>query len=163
HKNDPRLLLAFKKVLAEFPGLCLLLIGARDYGSPEIKKKIEELGLEDNVMMLGWLPFEDIPLIYSASSLLVFPSLHEGFGIPVIEAMACGVPVVCSDIEPLIEVAGGAAKLVDPENEDAIAGGIKKVLQDPELRSQLIQKGLKRAQEFTWDKTARETLSLLYL
>ncbi len=162
HKNYMRLLIAFKEVVAEYPDLCLVLIGTREYGSPEIVKKIAELNLEENVIMLGWLPYEDIPLIYSASSLLVFPSLHEGFGLPVIEAMASGVPVVCSDIEPLIEIAGGAAELVDPFSEEAIALGIKKVLQDSELRSILIQKGLKRAQDFTWEKTAMKTLSLLY-
>jgi len=149
HKNYQRLLSAFKEVITEYPDLCLVLIGSRDYGSPKIKGHIQELGLEANVSMLGWLPFEDIPLIYSASSMLIFPSLHEGFGIPVIEAMACGVPVVCSDIEPLIEVAGGAALLVDPKSEEAIAEGIKRVLADSELRSCLIQRGLKRALDFT--------------
>ncbi|MFQ5480961.1 MAG: glycosyltransferase family 4 protein [Thermodesulfobacteriota bacterium] len=162
HKNYERLLLAFKAVLAEYPELCLVLIGARDYGSPEITSKITKLGLESNVIMLGWLPYEDIPIIYSASSLLVFPSLHEGFGLPIIEAMACGLPVVCSDIEPLIEIAGDAAELVDPKSEEAIAEGIKNVLCKTGLRGRLIQKGLKRAQDFTWEKTAMKTLSLLY-
>ncbi len=162
HKNYQRLLSAFKEVISEYPDLYLVLIGARDYGSPEIKAKIAELGIEANVSMLGWLPFEDIPLIYSASSMLIFPSLHEGFGIPVVEAMACGVPVVCSDIEPLIEVSGGAALLVDPLSEEAITEGIKTVLEDGELRSRLIQRGLKRALDFTWEKTALHTLSLLY-
>ena len=104
HKNYERLLQAFKIVKASHKDLKLVLIGARDYGHDVIKKKIEELGLEGEVVFLGWLPFEDIPVIYSAADLFVFPSLHEGFGIPVLEAMACGVPVVCSDIEPLDEV-----------------------------------------------------------
>jgi glycosyltransferase involved in cell wall biosynthesis len=112
--------------------------------------------------MLDWLPFVDIPLIYSASSMLVFPSLHEGFGLPIIEAMACGVPVVCSDLEPMIEVAGGAARLVDPRSEASIAGGIKKVLSDQDLRRSLVQQGLRRAKDFTWEKTAMKTLSFLY-
>lgn len=162
HKNYKRLLLAFRAVLKDSPGLGLVLIGARDYGAPEIKERIAELGLGANVMMLDWLPFEDIPLIYSASALLVFPSLHEGFGLPIIEAMACGVPVVCSNREPMREVAGGAAMLVDPMSENAIAEGIKKVLNDAELRRDLVQRGLKRATAFSWQKTAMKTLSLLY-
>jgi len=162
HKNYGRLLGAFKMVLKDYPGLSLVLIGARDYGAPVIREKIEKLGIADNVMMLNWLPFEDIPLIYSASSLLVFPSLHEGFGLPIIEAMACGVPVVCSNMEPMIEVAGGAARLVDPKSEASIAGGIKKVLGDTDLRRSLVQQGLRRAKDFTWEKTAMKTLSLLY-
>ncbi len=161
HKNYMRLLPAFKEVLQRDPSIKLVLTGARDYGAPEVRAKIRELGLEEDVFMLDWLPFEDIPLIYSASTMLVFPSLHEGFGLPIIEAMACGVPVVCSDMEPMREVAGGAALLVDPMDEKAIAGGILKVLTDGELRRGLIQKGLKRAQDFSWEKTARKTLSIL--
>jgi len=162
HKNYRRLLPAFREVLKTDPGVRLVLTGARDYGEAEIKARIRELGLEKDVVMLGWLPFEDIPLLYSASTMLVFPSLHEGFGLPIIEAMACGVPVVCSDIEPMREVAGGAALLVDPMSEEAIAGGMIKALADADLRRRLIQKGLKRAQDFTWEKTAKKTLAILY-
>ncbi len=162
HKNYTRLLPAFKEVLKDDPAVKLVLTGARDYGAEEVREKIRDLGLAKDVIMLDWLPFEDIPLIYSASSMLVFPSLHEGFGLPIIEAMACGVPVVCSDLEPMREVAGGAALLVDPLDEKSIAGGIKRVLSDGDLRRGLIQRGLKRAREFSWEKTAMKTLTLLY-
>jgi len=162
HKNYTRLLPAFKEVLKADPGVKLVLTGARDYGAEEIKARIRELGLEKDVVMLDWLPFEDIPLVYSASIMLVFPSLHEGFGLPIIEAMACGVPVVCSGLEPMREVAGGAALLVDPMSEKAIAEGILKVLSDEEFRRGLVQKGLKRAKDFSWKKTAMKTLTLLY-
>ena len=136
----------------------LVLIGARSSGFDIIKKKIEELGLIDEVVFLGWLPFEDIPAIYSAADLFVFPSLHEGFGIPVLEAMACGVPVVCSGIEPLDEVAGDAARLVDPLSVESLAEGMSEVLGDRALREALVEKGLERASSFSWEKTAKDTL-----
>jgi len=113
------------------------------------------------VVFLGWLPFEDIPAIYSAASLFVFPSLHEGFGIPVLEAFASGVPVVCSKIEPLDEVAGDAALFIDPLSVEAIAEGILKVLGDRQLRDKLVAKGLKRAGEFSWERMASQALSFI--
>ncbi|HXI09315.1 MAG TPA: glycosyltransferase family 1 protein [Thermodesulfobacteriota bacterium] len=161
HKNYQRLLEAFKTVKGTLKDMKLVLIGARDYGHDAIAAKIGELGLADDVMFLGWLPFEDIPLIYAASKLFVFPSLHEGFGIPVVEAFACGVPVVCSGIEPLVEVAGGAALLVDPTSVDEIASGIIRAVTDASLRERLVRDGLKRASEFSWEKTAEATLSFL--
>lgn len=162
HKNYERLLEAFKAVKARKPGLKLVLIGARDYGHDAIKRKIAGLGLAEDVVFLGWLPFEDIPAIYSAASLFVFPSLHEGFGIPVLEAMACGVPVVCSGIEPLDEVAGDAARMVDPKDAGSIAEGMLDVLTDRALRARLIEAGLRRAASFSWEKTAKDTLKAIY-
>jgi glycosyltransferase involved in cell wall biosynthesis len=161
HKNYQRLLRAFKAVKEAQKDIKLVLIGARDYGFDEIEKTIAELGLAGEVVFLGWLPFDDIPVIYSGAELFVFPSLHEGFGIPVVEAFACGVPVVCSGIEPLIEVAGGAARLVDPLSVDDMAEGMLKVLTDSGLRDSLVRDGLKRAAAFSWEKTARDTLSIM--
>ncbi len=158
HKNYERLLEAFSEVKAADAGIKLVLIGARSYGHDVIAAKIDELGLKEDVVFLGWLPFEDIPLIYSACELFVFPSLHEGFGIPVLEAMAAGVPVVCSGIEVLSEVAGDAALFVDALDTGSIARGMLKVLQDRVLREGLVKKGLKRAAMFSWEKTAADTL-----
>lgn len=161
HKNYERLLQAFKIVKTRHKDLKLVLIGARDYGHDIIKKKIEELGLTGQVVFLGWLPFEDIPVIYSAADLFVFPSLHEGFGIPVLEAMASGVPVVCSNIEPLDEVAGGAARLVDPIDAESIAEGMRDVLENRGLRDRLVKDGFERAAMFSWEKTAKDTLKAI--
>ncbi len=161
HKNHERLLRAFKELLESDGQIKLVLAGARDYGQEVIAAKIRELGLDGSVRFLGWLPFEDIPLIYSASSLLVFPSLHEGFGIPLLEAMACGVPVVCSGIEPLTEVAGDAAFFIDPLDVHDISSGMLKVLNDADLRARLREQGFKRAAGFGWEKTAGETLAVL--
>lgn len=161
HKNYERLLEAFKIVKEGRKELKLVLIGARDYGHEAIKKKIAGLGLTDDVVFLGWLPFEDIPVIYSAADLFVFPSLHEGFGIPILEAMACGVPVVCSDIEPLDEVAGNAARMVDPKEVSSIAEGMVDVLNDKALREKLVKAGVKRAASFSWEKTAKDTMKAI--
>ena len=161
HKNYERLLCAFAEVRRKMPDIKLVLIGARDYGHEAISARIESLGLSDSVLFLGWLPFEEIPVIYSAASLFVFPSLHEGFGIPVLEAFASGTPVVCSRIEPLDEVAGDAALFVDPLSADAIAEGILRVLGDSQLKDALRAKGLKRAGEFSWERTASRTLSFI--
>lgn len=162
HKNYERLLSAFKLVKERDESVKLVLIGARDYGQDAVVKKIEALGLKGEVVFLGWLPFEDIPLIYSAAELFCFPSLHEGFGIPVLEAMACGVPVVCSNIEPLDEVAGDAACLVNPLDERDMAEGMLKVLGDKGLREKLVRDGLERAEGFSWKKTALDTLAAVY-
>ncbi len=161
HKNYERLLNAFLEVRASEPGVKLLLAGAREHGAGEIKEKIESLGLGNDVVLLGWLPFEDIPLLYSAASLLAFPSLHEGFGIPVVEAMASGVPVVCSSIEVLKEVAADAALFVDPLLPQDIARGMLRVLRDKALREDIIKKGINRAAQFSWENTAGITLKAI--
>jgi glycosyltransferase involved in cell wall biosynthesis len=180
HKNYERLLEAYKKVRdagstrgagssrgadstrGQGEGVKLVLIGARDYGHGVIAEKISELGLEADVLFLGWLPFEDVASIYSAATAFVFPSLHEGFGLPVLEAFASGVPVVCSKIAPVTEVAGDAALLVDPLSVDAIAKGISRVLTEDGLRKRLVSAGLARAAAFSWEKTALGTIKTFY-
>lgn len=161
HKNHERLLRAFREIKKELPRRKLVLTGAWETGFGKMTAAISELDLKDDVMMLGWVPFEDIPLIYRGAELFVYPTLHEGFGLPVLEAMASGVPVVCSRIEPLTEVAGDAALFVDPYDHSDIARGILTVLQEAALRTKLIEKGLRRSGEFTWEKTARQTLEIL--
>lgn len=161
HKNYVRLLSAFNAVRAQYPDVKLVLIGARDYGMGAIEKRINELGLADSVLFSGWLPLEDLPAVYSGAEIFVFPSLYEGFGMPVLEAFACGAPVVCSNIAPMTEVAAGAALYVDPFDERDIARGIIEVLKDGGLRERLRQGGLCRAEEFSWVKTAAQTLDVL--
>jgi len=161
HKNHKRLLEAFKKVKEEVQDIKLVLTGTRDYGYEVIEKSIKEFGLDDDVLFLGWLSHDDVPLIYNAANVLVFPSLHEGFGMPVIEAMASGVPVICSGIPPLKEITDSAAIFVDPFDPRDIARGILSVLTDNKLRERLIEDGLERAGMFTWEKTALSTLSVI--
>jgi glycosyltransferase involved in cell wall biosynthesis len=161
HKNHERLLKALKEVKRENPELKLVLTGAWESGHEKIVSVISDLDLQQDVILLGWIPSEDIPEIYRGAEVFVYPTLHEGFGLPVLEAMASGVPVVCSHIEPLIEVAENAALYIDPGDYLDIARGISTVLKDDAQRAQLIGKGLMRAKDFTWEKTARTTLDLL--
>ena len=161
HKNHERLFQAFRQVRDRIPGLKLVLTGARDKGGETLLRKIQMMGLGQDVLLLGWLPFEDVPSIYRASEAFVFPTLHEGFGLPVLEAMACGIPVVCSKIEPLLEVAGDAALFVDPLSPEEIAAAVIKVVTDAPTREHLIGKGLARSNEFTWEATAKKTLAFL--
>jgi glycosyltransferase involved in cell wall biosynthesis len=161
HKNHERLFLAFQHVVKKVPGMKLVLIGARDKGADALGSKVVNLGLSRDVILLGWLPFEDVPAIYRASEAFIYPTLHEGFGLPLIEAMACGVPVACSGIEPLREIAGEAALFFDPFSPDEIAAAIIKAVTDRPNRQDLIRKGLARANEFTWERTARKTLDFI--
>ena len=161
HKNHERLLHAFRSVREQVPEMKLVLIGARDKGETALIRHIRALGLEQAVLLLGWLPFEDVPSIYRASEAFVFPTLHEGFGLPIIEAMACGVPVVCSNREPLLEVAGDAALFVDPLSPAEIAKAVISVVTDMPIRQHLISKGLVRSSAFTWEATAKKTLAFL--
>jgi glycosyltransferase involved in cell wall biosynthesis len=161
HKNHERLLKAFQEIKGTMPGRKLVLTGAWETGYDRTFAIISALGLQKDVVMLGWVPFEDIPLIYRGAELFVYPSLHEGFGLPLLEAMASGIPVVCSRVEPLTEVAGDAAVLVDPYDHSDIARGILSIWRDKTLRMKLIEAGLERARTFTWDRTATKTLDFL--
>jgi glycosyltransferase involved in cell wall biosynthesis len=125
-----------------------------------VAEKVAQLGLQEQVTFTGYVPDEDLPALYNAAELFVFPSLYEGFGLPVLEAMACGAPVVTSNTSSLPEVAGDAAILVDPYDVNAIAQAMRQVLEDPALAEALRQKGLERAKLFTWEKTARQTIAV---
>jgi glycosyltransferase involved in cell wall biosynthesis len=159
-KNVPRLLQAFAEVRREIPHT-LVLAGAQRKNYNEEVRAIGELGLTDRIAMPGWIPHEDLPAVYSLAELFVFPSLHEGFGIPLIEAMACGCPIVAANTGSVPEVVDQATYLVDPMSPQHIAAGIRRVLGDGTLRADLSAKGLERAQVFSWDKTARQVLGVL--
>jgi glycosyltransferase involved in cell wall biosynthesis len=116
--------------------------------------------LSDNTILTGWVPGKDLPVFYNLADLFVFPSLYEGFGIPLLEAMASGCPVITSDRGATREIAGEAAMLVEPENREELADMVQRVLADGRLRQDLIERGLKRANEFSWERCARETLSV---
>ncbi|MCH7837091.1 MAG: glycosyltransferase family 4 protein [Chloroflexi bacterium] len=115
---------------------------------------------QGQVRFLGYVPDGDLPALYSAATLLAFPSLYEGFGLPVLEAMSCGTPVVTANVAATAEIAGDAALLVDPRNVGALAEAMGRLLSDDALRADLRARGLERAKQFSWQRTARETLSV---
>jgi glycosyltransferase involved in cell wall biosynthesis len=160
-KNLLRLLEAYRQLRLWSTKWRLVIIGARNYWkSSPVMDHVAEFGLEQCVRFTGYVPDEDLPALYNGADLFVFPSLYEGFGLPVLEAMACGTPVVTSNSSSLPEVAGDAALLVDPYDVEAIAAAMVRVLADPDLAEALRQKGLRRAGEFTWERTARETIAV---
>ena len=159
-KNVIRIIRAFDIVRHKVAGLKLVLAGPRSWKKSPVESAIAELGLADHIHLTGPLPDEELPALYNGAALFAFPSLYEGFGLPVLEAMACGTPVVTSNTSSLPEVAGDAALLVDPYDVDQIAGAMWRILSQPELAAALRQKGLARAARFTWERTARETVAV---
>ncbi|HID89588.1 MAG TPA: glycosyltransferase family 1 protein, partial [Anaerolineae bacterium] len=137
----------------------LVIAGAWDPRYPESRERAESLGL-GNIRWLGPVPESDLPALYTGATVFVFPSLYEGFGLPVLEAMACGAPVICSNVSSLPEVAGDAAVTFTPTDPGAIADALDRVLNDAGLCADLRDRGLRRARLFSWDQSARRTLAL---
>lgn len=160
HKNLKRLIKAFAKVQNHNNDIKLVITGKGEVLLDELREIIKKNDIENKVIFTGFLEDEELPLIYNAAELLIYPSLYEGFGIPPLEAMACGTPVVTSNKSSLPEVVGEAAILVDPYKIDDIADGILEVLNNKDLAKNLINKGYKRIQKFTWEKAAQETLEV---
>ena len=158
-KNLGNVLRAYHKVHQVIPHK-LVITGFKRWKYSEDLELVDKLGLRDNVVFTGFVSDDEIPALYNLADLFVFPSLYEGFGIPVLEAMACGCPVIASRTGCSPEVAGGAAVLVDPYDPDEIADAIKDVLGNESLRRTLVEKGLHRARDFNWGKSAGETLAL---
>jgi glycosyltransferase involved in cell wall biosynthesis len=158
HKNLVRLVEAWSQLGAE--RVPLLIAGPWDPRFPEAQTRIRQLGLGDSVRLLGRVEDADLNVLYGAALLFVFPSEHEGFGLPVIEAMACGTPVACADAGGLPEVAGGAAQMLPPDDVDGMAAIVRELLADDERRAQLRERGLRRAAELSWTDAARRTLAV---
>ena len=154
-KNLVRLIEAFAQI--DEGRYQLVLAGGKGWLYDDLFTRVEELGLGDAVLFPGYVPNEELPLWYNAASAFAYPSLYEGFGMPVTEAQACGTPVLTSNVSSLPEAAGEAALLVDPYDVDALASGLKRMLGDQALRKHLRDEGLARARAFTWARTARET------
>jgi|AntRauTorckE6833_2_1112554.scaffolds.fasta_scaffold00072_72 glycosyltransferase involved in cell wall biosynthesis len=159
-KNTPNLIEALALLKENHPEIKhkLVLIGNASYGYDEVKYYIEEFDLDLEVIMLGWVAEKDMPYIYNGASAFIFPTRHEGFGIPVIQALACGVPTAVSDIEVMREVAGDSALFFDPNKKEAISYAMRTLITDEQLREDLKTRGLERAKLFSWKKTAREIL-----
>jgi glycosyltransferase involved in cell wall biosynthesis len=156
-KNLARLIQAFAPVASQFPALRLVLAGKKGWMYEDIFAQARNLGLEGRVVFTGYVAAEDLPALYTGALAFVFPSLYEGFGMPVLEAMACGAPVAASNTSSLPEVAGDAALLVDPTDVAALS----RLAGDAALRASLRARGLIQAARFSWQRCASETLAAL--
>jgi glycosyltransferase involved in cell wall biosynthesis len=160
-KNFSMLIQAFSLMIQDIPHQ-LVVAGNTRWNYKDDLKLIKEKGLENRIQLLGWVNPEDIPALYNLADCFVYPSLYEGFGLCLVEAMACGCPGVAAATGALPEVAQDAAILVDPKSALAMKEAILKVISDTAVRQQLIQNGLTRAKDFTWKQCATETLQVFY-
>jgi len=161
-KNLVRLVEGFVRFLNEFPDWKLVLAGKRGVGFASIWKKIEELGLTKDVILPGYITEKKKMFLLAGCRILAFPSLYEGFGLPVLEGFAMRRPVLTSNVSSMPEVAGNAAHLVDPLSSEAIGVGLKRLASDGFYVNQLISKGEQQLRKFSWEKSAQATLDLLF-
>lgn len=161
HKNLGRLLKAFALIAARFPHK-MVIVGRKDPRyHPALERESRALGLEKKVFFLDYVGSDELPALYGGAEAFILPSLYEGFGLTVLEAMACGTPVIASHAGSLPEVAGNAAILVDPYRIQGMAEAMEAVLKHPEMRQDMSRRGLERAQDFSWGRTARMSLEIL--
>jgi glycosyltransferase involved in cell wall biosynthesis len=158
HKNLMKLIDALATIPPERRPL-LLLPGYETWHEAQLRQRAQELGLARDVRFMGWVSREDLEGLWAIADAFVYPSLYEGFGLPVLEAMARSVPVACANASSLPEVAGDAALLFDPHSEAEIAAAIQRLLSEPQLAQQLREAGRWQAAKFTWERTARLTLA----
>jgi len=161
HKNLVRLIEAFSQIRqGPFQELKLLIIGDQISKLPALRRAVHQLKLHKHVRFLGYIPDETLAVLYRSAEVFVFPSLYEGFGLPPLEAMASGTPVVTSNTSSMPEVTGGAAVLVDPYDVGSIVDGVRRVLTDASLAAELRRKGPLRAREFSWARSVARTKEL---
>lgn len=160
-KNIVRLVEAFSKIKDKYPNLVLLVVGKKGWLFEEILNSPKKFGVEDKVRFLDFVKDEEMPGLYKKAQCFVLPSLYEGFGLPVLEAMKYGCPVILSNISSLPEAGGNAALYFNPQDPNDIAKKLNKVLSDEKLRSEMVKKGYEQVKKFSWEKTARETLKVL--
>jgi glycosyltransferase involved in cell wall biosynthesis len=158
HKNLERLIRAYAQAPRDYR---LVIAGMRGFHTQTIEQLIDQLGVRMQVQLTGWVGREELYGLYDRATAFIYPSTFEGFGMPVLEAMAAGVPVACSDIPPLREVAGDTALFFDPLDEDLLAEALDRIVSDQLTRARLIRTGRDRAREFTWQRSAERTLEVL--
>jgi glycosyltransferase involved in cell wall biosynthesis len=159
-KNFTRLIKAFADLRFAISDLRLVIVGGKGWLYEEIFATVERLGLEEKVVFPGFVADEHLPALYNLADLFVFPSLYEGFGLPPLEALACGTPVITSDASSLPEVVGEAGLMVEATDVEALAEAVRRVLEDDALREGMVAKGLEQARQFTWQKAAAKLLNL---
>jgi glycosyltransferase involved in cell wall biosynthesis len=159
-KNIPVLLEVYGNLSKKGIREKMVVVAGSQPVKEEITEMVKEKNMQDNVLCLSEVTIDSLTCLYKKADLFVFPSLYEGFGLPVLEAMACGCPVIVSNVSSLPEIAGDAGLLIDPHSVDEIASAIENVLSDSQLREDMKQKGLERAKQFSWEKTAEDILNI---
>ncbi len=159
-KNLGLLLDAFQDVQKRLTGWPLVVVGRLGWMYQEILDKLKQSDLVDKVQFIGYVPVEDLPVIFNLADLCVYPSAYEGFGLPPLEAMACGTPVITTNVSSMPEIVGEAGVLLPPGDRASLAQAIEALLGDPERRHHLSEMGLERAAGFTWERTAGQTIQL---
>ncbi|KPU44553.1 mannosylfructose-phosphate synthase [Oxobacter pfennigii] len=160
-KNVKSILLAFSMIHSKLSkDYRIVIIGSAKDDHQFLIKLSQNLGIGDKVFFTGYVPYDDLPYFYNSAELFVYPSLYEGFGLPILEAMKCGTPTITSNVSSIPEIAGDGALLINPFDTEKLADAMSKVLEDNEIKSGLIAKGLERASLFSWRKTAHETLKV---
>jgi len=157
-KNLPLLLQAYAGLRQGGECPPLVVVGRFGWDSDEVMRQVEALGLKDQVLFTGYVPVDDLPMVYNLSTIFIYPSLYEGFGFPPLEAMACGVPVITTGVSSMLDNVGDAGLLTPPNDVTALQAAMRRLLDDPGLRQDLAQRGQQQAAEFTWRRTALETL-----
>jgi glycosyltransferase involved in cell wall biosynthesis len=166
HKNVVRMIEAFSALKTElekdqaYPDLKLIIIGDDLSGNPDLRRTVVRSGVQNDVRFLGFIPIEVLRIFYDLAKIFVFPSLYEGFGLPPLEAMAHGTPVVTSNATSLPEVVGNAAVLVNPENVFEIMRALHRVLMDQALRERMKERGYKQVTKFSWENSVRRVLDV---
>jgi glycosyltransferase involved in cell wall biosynthesis len=160
-KNLVRLIDAFGRIAADYPDVTLVLAGPTGWMSAPIEARVRDLALGTRVLFPGYIAAEDKAGLISGAEIVAYPSLYEGFGFPVLEAQACGTPVLTSNTSSLPEVAGEGALLVDPHDTDAIAEGLAHLLDHADLRWRLVARGYENLTRFSWAKAARQVEAVI--
>jgi glycosyltransferase involved in cell wall biosynthesis len=161
HKNLERLLRVFAEFRQRHAEFRLVIAGLRGFESNLLERTRTSLELEDGVEMTGWIERERLYELFAKARAFVYPSMFEGFGMPVLEALAAGIPAACSRIEPLASLAGNAAVLFDPKDDAEMLDALTRIVCDEGLRQELSRRGPERAKEFSWEKSARATLKAI--
>jgi len=159
-KNYARLINAVAQMRDKGFDIDIVIAGGKGWLEDEIYQTIQTTNMQKNVNFIGYVDDVDLPILYNMAECFAFPSLYEGFGLPVLEAMACGTPVITSNISSLPEVAGNAALMIDPYNIESIQHALQNILVDKNLREDLIQKGFKQIKQFTWENAANQLLMI---
>jgi glycosyltransferase involved in cell wall biosynthesis len=163
-KNHVRLIDAFDQFKSTTPSPWQLVLGGSDWhGAEAIHARIKSSTFKSDIKCLGFVPDQNLPQLYRAAQAFVYPSLYEGFGLPPIEAMACGTPVICSDRGSLCEVVSDAAKIINPERVESLAAALAEFANNQDIRRDYVQRGLKRAQHFNWNTTATQMIEVFEL